>query len=55
MKGEKARTEMEISALIDGEEPDYPHKKDISKKLKNRVWYIKMTGSMSRLRLWTVF
>ena len=25
------------------------------KKIKNRVWYIKMTGSMSWLRLWTVF
>ena len=26
-----------------------------AKKIKNRVWYIKMTGSMSRLRLWTLF
>ena len=26
-----------------------------AKKIENRVWYIKMTGSMSRLRLWTLF
>ena len=33
------------------------HRKKIflAKKIKNRVWYIKMTGSMSRLRLWTLF